>query len=450
MFPLPSLSRSLGFFLLSIFFTLLFSIAGVSSSTACTPKIVYIDDDQPSFIEAGTSITLSWEVQNQSSCDAEDLRLGFYSDEPESGSADYGGDNHPSFSLSPWETGFIEVNIVSSPEEVDTEYKVYFDILTSDGTPLDPLALGRLYAQFTVTAPPAEPTTLLSPANNATIDTETPTLQWESVDNATVYRVVLSENISFSGLDDDGSGTTSCIDNTCQTITTNSENYQVESGLTVEFGKTYYWMVRDDASGDWSSVFRFTVEEDIPPSNCTARFSFVDDGDQPDEVAPGSDVDLTWEIKNTSDCDAVGYHLGFNSADPSSSTADYGGSNHQSFTIRAGDTGFVEANIRNTPEEEGDYRVEFDIYTNEDELLPASSGGLTLFSEFTVTGEEEPEPPPTECTPHFAWVEDGYQPSELEPGVSVDFTWKVQNTSDCDAEGYHLGFYVADPSSSTA
>lgn len=203
----------------------------------------------------------------------------------------------------------------------------------------------------------------------------------------------------------------------------NSASYQVGSDLTVAFGKTYYWKVRDDASGKWSDYFKFTVE-DIPPSDCTARFEFVQDGNQPDEVAPGIDVDLTWKIKNISDCDAVGYHLGFNSADPDGKNADYGGTDHPSFTIKANESDFVQANIRNTPEEEGEYRVEFDIYTNEDELLSSSSGGLTLFSEFTVTGDD-PEPP-KECTPSFIFIEDGYQPDPLEPGQAVDFTWKIK------------------------
>ncbi|MCW5203714.1 hypothetical protein VU12_12350, partial [Desulfobulbus sp. US4] len=431
-----------------------FVAAAASEAASCTPKIVHKRDvNIPSFIEAGTAVTFRWEVYNDSSCDAVDLRLAFRSANPASSTADFGGDNNPSFSLKsgdPGEAGIVEATIPVAPMEVDTYFEIKFDILKSDGTVLDPLIKGPLGAEFTVTAPPVKPTTLLSPNNNASIDTTSPTLDWKSVSGATVYSVVLSDNSSFSGLSNDGR---SCSNNTCQTDTTNSTSYPVGTDLTVEFGKTYYWKVRDNASGQWSDYFKFTVSEGEPPipSDCTARFEFVQDGDQPDEVAPGTDVDLTWEIKNVSDCDAVGYHLGFSSADPDGKNADYGGMDHQSFTIKAGDSDFVQANIRNTPEEEGEYRVEFDIYTHEDELLPSSSGGLTLFSEFTVTGEVPPvTPPPTECTASFVFVEDGYQPDPLEPGQAVDFTWKIKNTSDCDAEDYHLGFYAADPSSPTA
>ncbi|MCI5196934.1 MAG: hypothetical protein D3919_12050, partial [Candidatus Electrothrix sp. AW5] len=284
MFRFSSSIRPLG---CSLFLALFFIVAGSGSSEACTPKIVWIADAGiPDSIPAGTSATFGWKVQNQSSCDAVDLRLGFYSANPSSSTADFGGDSNPSFSLAPWEKGIIEARMPKAPGEVGTYFEIKFDVLKSDGTPLDPLALGRLGAEFTITAPPAQPTTLISPSNNATIDSETPTLRWKSVDGATVYRVVLSENSSFSGLNDDGSGTTACINSSCQTVTSNSTSYQVGTDLTVEFNKTYYWKVRDDASGQWSDYFKFTVseEEPPPPSDCTARFEFVQDGNQPDEV----------------------------------------------------------------------------------------------------------------------------------------------------------------------
>ncbi|MCI5116047.1 MAG: hypothetical protein D3912_14765, partial [Candidatus Electrothrix sp. AX1] len=434
----------------SLFLALFFIVAGSGSSEACTPKIVWIADAGiPDSIPAGTSATFGWKVKNVSTCDAVNYHLGFDGSVPATSTGNFGGENHPLFTLLAGETGVVYADMVAAPMEVGTKFKVYYDMFAPDGTHLNDLELVGIYAEFTITAPPAQPTTLISPSNNATIDSETPTLRWKSVDGATVYRIVLSDNVNFTGLSSDGM---SCADSSCQTAKMSSTDYQVGTALTVEFNKTYYWKVRDDASGQWSDYFKFTVseEEPPPPSDCTARFEFVQDGDQPDEVAPGTDVDLTWKIKNISECNAVGYHLGFNSADPSGKNADYGGTDHQSFTIKAGDTGFVQANIRNTPEEEGEYRVEFDIYTNEDDLLPTSSGGLTLFSEFTVTGDEPEPPPPEECVPTFVFVEDGYQPDPLEPGQAVDFTWKIKNTSDCDAEGYHLGFYAAAPSSSTA
>ncbi|MCI5146903.1 MAG: hypothetical protein D3923_15620, partial [Candidatus Electrothrix sp. AR3] len=248
--------------------------------------------------------------------------------------------------------------------------------------------------------------------------------------------VVLSENSSFSGMEDGGTAdNTFCTDNTCQMVKISATSYEVGTDIKLEEGKTYYWKVRDTASVSWSSAFRFTVEEDIPPSDCTAHFAFVDDGNQPDEVAPGTDLDLTWEIKNISECDAVGYHLGFRSAAPDSANADYGGTDHPSFTIRAGDSGFVEANIRNTPEEEGEYRVEFDIYTHVDELLPSSSGGLTLFSEFAVTDDK---PEPWDCPEREPLYDNWEEPAS---GLGPDFThtWGLVNNTSCSMNNFTIG-----------
>ncbi|MCI5183828.1 MAG: hypothetical protein D3921_15130, partial [Candidatus Electrothrix sp. AW1] len=158
MLRFSSLIRPLGY---SLFLALFFIVAGSGSSGACTPKIVHKQDiNIPSFIEEGTEVVFQWEVQNQSSCDAVDLRLGFYSANPSSPTADFGGDNNTPFSLTPWETGIIEARMPKAPGEVGTYFEIKFDLLKSDGTPLNPLALGRLGAEFTiipsVTPPPPQ------------------------------------------------------------------------------------------------------------------------------------------------------------------------------------------------------------------------------------------------------------------------------------------------------
>ncbi|MCI5191044.1 MAG: hypothetical protein D3905_14900, partial [Candidatus Electrothrix sp. AS4_5] len=158
MLRFSSLIRPLGY---SLFLALFFIVAGSGSSEACTPKIVHKQDiNIPSFIEEGTEVVFQWEVQNQSSCDAVDLRLGFYSANPSSSTADFGGNGNPSFSLAPWEKGIIEARMPKAPGEVGTYFEIKFDLLKSDGTPLNPLALGRLGAEFTiipsVTPPPPQ------------------------------------------------------------------------------------------------------------------------------------------------------------------------------------------------------------------------------------------------------------------------------------------------------
>ncbi len=253
MFRFSSSIRPLG---CSLFLALFFIVAGAGSSGACTPKIVWIADAGiPDSIPAGTSATFGWKVKNVSTCDAVNYHLGFDGSVPATSTGNFGGENHPSFTLLAGETGVIYADMVAAPEEVGTKFKVYYDIFKSDGTSIAVEWLEKLYAEFTVTPSPVEPTTLLSPANNATIDTTTPTLKWEFVSGASVYRVVLSENESFTGLSGDGK---SCTDNSCQTDKTSSTNYSVGSGLTIEFGKTYYWKVRDDASGQWSDSDNFS------------------------------------------------------------------------------------------------------------------------------------------------------------------------------------------------
>ena len=183
-------------------------------------------------------------MKNDSACDVVNYHLGFDGSIPEvsnDSNADFGGENHPSFTIHPGEIKVIEATMVAAPEDVGTLFQVYYDFFTSNGTQLNDLPLGGLYAEFTITAPPVQPTTLLSPNNNASIDTTSPTLDWKSVSGATVYRVVLSDNSSFSGLSNDGR---SCSNNTCQTDTTNSTSYPVGTDLTVEFGKTYPNFVR--------------------------------------------------------------------------------------------------------------------------------------------------------------------------------------------------------------
>lgn len=105
-------------------------------------------------------------------------------------------------------------------------------------------------------------------------------------------------------------------------------------------------------------------------------------------------------VTNTStDCDAVGYHLGFNSADPASSTANYGGTKHPSFTLKAKESGMVSANVVLTPAENGTYKAIFDIYTNKEEVLPTPAGLEPLYAQFEISKEVPPPVDPCDGVP---------------------------------------------------
>ncbi|QQZ30649.1 CHAP domain-containing protein [Thiothrix subterranea] len=84
------------------------------------------------------------------------------------------------------------------------------------------------------------------------------TFRWSAPSNATNYRIVISQNNSFSGFNE---STMQC-DGTCFTndspITTNQ---YVKPSLTLS-GHTYYWRVRANGTGGasgWSSVSSFTT-----------------------------------------------------------------------------------------------------------------------------------------------------------------------------------------------
>ena len=271
----------------------LLSSAGFAFADLC-PKIVYVDDDQPSFIEAGTSISLIWKVINDSDCDVVNYHLGFESSEPESPTADFGGEDHPSFDLPAHTTGSVQVDIPVIPKEVGETYKVYFDIFKSDGTILPRLKKGPLWTQFTV-IPSVEPP---------------------------------------------------------------------------------------------------------PPQDCTATLKWSEPKYDAGKLGAGVPASFVWMVTNTSDdCDAVGYHLGFNSADPASSTADYGGTNHPPFTLLAGQSGMVSAKVVLTPVEDGTYKANFDIYTNKEEVLPTPAGLEPLYAQFEISKEVPPPVDPCDGVP---------------------------------------------------
>lgn len=257
---------------------------------ACTPIILFVNDvDQPSEVKAGSPATFKWEVINDSDCDAVNYHLGFDGTVPTTSSGDFGGEDHPSFTLYAKETGVVEAHMIAAPTAVGESFKVYYDIFRPDGTSLNDLPLGGLYAEFTVTEPDEPPPPVVDC---------TPTIVWRA------------------------------------------------------------------------------------------------DGYQPGDLAPGRPVDLTWQVSNiSSDCDAIDYHLGFFSANPYSPTADYGGLNHIPFTLLAGETGYVQANVVATPMEENSYKVSFDIYDNAGRPLPVPAGWERLYAEFRI---KKDLPPPSD------------------------------------------------------
>ena len=120
-------------------------------------------------------------------------------------------------------------------------------------------------ASFVALPPVPQAPTLNNPANGATnVSQSNVSFSW-SVANAAAaqvnnYRIVISQDQSFSGFNDTGTDSSSCSNNTCLTTTT---------GTTTSFtknmdlaGKTYYWKVRANGLGGvspWSVTRSFTT-----------------------------------------------------------------------------------------------------------------------------------------------------------------------------------------------
>lgn len=93
---------------------------------------------------------------------------------------------------------------------------------------------------------------LVAPINNATDQSVQVELQWKQMRGAKTYRLMLSENESF---------TPAILDTTVNSTSMSSPELSAET--------TYYWKVfpiKDKRSGPWSSVWNFTVAaEEIEP-----------------------------------------------------------------------------------------------------------------------------------------------------------------------------------------
>lgn len=182
-------------------------------------------------------------------------------------------------------------------------------------------------------------------------------------------------------------------------LAVSTTTYQTGTNITLETEQTYYWKVRDNASGKWSAPFSFTVsigETPPPPQTCTPTIEWNEPEFDAGILAPKASVKFLWAITNTSpDCKAKDYYLSFNSAEPESQTANYGG--HIPFDVEPdGGTTLAEA-IAIAPEEEGKYKAIFDVYNNKDELVPPPTGVDSLYAVFEVKKGTEPPPPIDPC-----------------------------------------------------
>jgi RHS repeat-associated protein len=137
---------------------LIFLFASFSSAHAgCTTKLVHAGESMtPPAPAAGEPATITFQLYNDSGCDAVNHRLSFHSvmpATPECLSGNYSGSN-PTFSISAGATGPAVAEIPAAPP---AGCKVYFDILDASGRSLTPLPAGRLYEDFNGGTGPGSP-----------------------------------------------------------------------------------------------------------------------------------------------------------------------------------------------------------------------------------------------------------------------------------------------------
>ncbi|MCI5157265.1 MAG: DUF1566 domain-containing protein, partial [Candidatus Electrothrix sp. AUS1_2] len=82
------------------------------------------------------------------------------------------------------------------------------------------------------------------------------------------------------------------------------------------------------------------------------------------------------------------YRLSFDFVASSESATDDRYDGYSLFSIKAGESKVVRANIKNVPKKKGKYKVKFNICDNKGKVLPTSSGGLDLEGEFEVEDDD--------------------------------------------------------------
>ncbi|RWX47116.1 hypothetical protein H206_00158 [Candidatus Electrothrix aarhusensis] len=121
---------------------------------------------------------------------------------------------------------------------------------------------------------------------------------------------------------------------------------------------------------------------------CMPTIKHVTDSMSPPTPAAGSSATVTYTVFNDSSCDASGYKLAFHSvlpATPECLSGSYSGSN-PSFSLAAGATGQVTANIPAVPPETAGCLVYFDILDASGSPLPLLPGGRMYATFGTMTG----------------------------------------------------------------
>ena len=338
--------------------------------TVCTPTIVYINEEiipSNAIIEEGQDITHKWFVKNTSDCDAVNYHLGVYETKQNGGiySNSQLSGIYPPFTLNAGQTGWIEAKFTLQDSG---DFKIWVDIIDEKNEPLPTLSGGRLWTEFTVIQENISPSFEVSPLTVMLGQLTIFTVKGSNLSDMTAFWIDQCEDV---------------------TLLTGGTSTQRQFQCTPSWSIGTKQGVVKDKSGGNTLFFDFEVDvSSVPQTVCTPTIVYINEETIPSNavIEEGQNITHKWFVKNTSNCDAVNYHLGVYEVKQNGNT--YSGSQlsgvYPSFTLNAGQTGWIEANF--TLQDPGNFKIWVDIFNEDDEPLPTLSGGR-LWTEFTVTQE---------------------------------------------------------------
>jgi subtilisin family serine protease len=287
---------------------------------------------------------------------------------------------------------------------------------------------------FTTLVPTLSAPTLVSPANNATDQNTSLTLDWDNVTGASGYVVQVSQSASF----------TSFVVNE----STTSSQYAV-SGLSTS--TQYFWRVKatnDDTESSWSSVWNFTTG-DSEIQDCP--WTFTDETGNNATIAIPSTINPTIGNRDIAEGDAIGAFFTDGDEEICAGFAVYNGSS-MGITVWGDDTyttekdGFANSEAYALKAWDAQNGVTLDgIFTVNSGPSSYSNDAITILASFsteiTPPTPTSPEDNSTDVStsPTLQWTQISAATSyHLQVSTSSNFTSTLVDDNTLTAESYDL------------